>query len=53
MNNRREKSRLFFVWDILENYTSSHTLISIPLYTTTILCNSVVPIAFFTVSVLA
>ena len=35
------------------DYTSSHTGISIPLYTTTILCSIVLPIAFLTVSVSA
>ena len=36
-----------------ENYIFSHTLISIPLYTTTILCNCVLPTVFCTVSVSA
>lgn len=35
------------------NHTSSHTGISMPLYTTTILCNCVLPTARFTVSVSA
>ena len=35
------------------HYNSSHTRISIPLYTTTILCSCVEPIACFTVSVSA
>ena len=48
-NMRNDFAKSFLVLP----YTSSHTGISIPLYTTTILCNFVVPTARFTVSVSA